>query len=79
MGYGLEIGHGWFSFRANIARNVRTANRDMLTWHADVFGHPLANELPDHLAAMRAVEVELERSMNDILADWTVFVSGRLD
>jgi hypothetical protein len=71
---GSKSGAGWFSFRANVARNVRTANRYMLTWHADVFGHPVADKLQNHRAAMLAVEAELERSMTDILVDWAVFL-----
>lgn len=72
-GYVLFIGYGFFSFRAGVTRNIRTPERPLLTWRADLYGRTIADDLPDRDTGLDKVEAELRDGMKHILTDWAAF------
>lgn len=72
VGYGLVIGEGPFSFRADIVRSIRTSAKPVRTWRASINGVAIADGLPHKEAAMAKVVEEVERAMAAVVSDWDV-------
>ena len=77
VGYGLEIGYGQFSFRADVVRNVLGSTSSPHTWRASVNGCSVGHDLIDEAAAKAAVEFELRIAMQHVLEDWNAYQARR--